>query len=104
MNDKWIMNSDLEQIGIKHRKLSEEYLFYKAVADGNLGAIDKNLRANKFIEAVKTDPEWLLYFGLIALIIFAVFMGVTTNSFHWTHLIVRLITSITLVFVWNWLK
>lgn len=50
LNDKWIMNSDLEQIGIKHRKLSEEYLFYKAVADGNLGAIDKNLRANKFIE------------------------------------------------------
>lgn len=51
LNDKWIMNSDLEQIGIKHRKLSEEYLFYKAVADGNLDAIDKNLRANKFIEA-----------------------------------------------------
>ena len=56
------------------------------------------------IFAVKTDPEWLLYFGLIALIIFAVFRGVTTNSFHWIHLIVRLITSITLIIVWNWLK
>lgn len=50
-NDKWIIEPDFSEQGIFHRKLSEEYLFYKAVAEGNLSVIEKNLRQNKFIES-----------------------------------------------------
>lgn len=51
LNDNWIIEPEFSELGMKHRKLSEEYLFYKAVAEGNLNMIDKNLRENKFIES-----------------------------------------------------
>lgn len=51
LNDNWIIESDFSELGMKHRKLSEEYLFYKAVAEGNLSMIDKNLKEEKFIES-----------------------------------------------------
>ena len=51
LNDNWIIGSDFSELGMKHRKLSEEYLFYKAVAEGNLSMIDKNLKEEKFIES-----------------------------------------------------
>lgn len=51
LNDEWIIEPDFSELGMKHRKLSEEYLFYKAVAEGNLSMIEKNLRENKFIDS-----------------------------------------------------
>lgn len=51
LNDKWIIEPDFSEVGMQHRKLSEEYLFYKAVAEGNLSMIDKNLHDKKFVES-----------------------------------------------------
>ncbi|MGO4938193.1 helix-turn-helix transcriptional regulator [Fundicoccus sp. Sow4_H7] len=51
LNDKWIIEPDFSELGMKHRKLSEEYLFFKAVAEGNLSVVNENLRENQFAEA-----------------------------------------------------
>lgn len=50
--------------------------------------------------AIKTEPLNLLYIGLVGLLLAAAISGLVMNTFHWSHLIVRLVVSLLLLWFW----
>lgn len=50
--------------------------------------------------AIRTQPVEVLYVGLIGLLLTAVIGGLLTNTFQWSHIIVRLVLSIIIIIVW----
>lgn len=53
--------------------------------------------------AIQREPTWLLYIGLFGLIGFVVWMGVSSNTLQWSHIVVRTIISVIMIVLWNYL-
>lgn len=51
--------------------------------------------------AIRPYPVEVLYVGLIGLLATAVIGGLLTNTFQWSHIAVRLILSIAMLFFWQ---
>lgn len=45
-------------------------------------------------------PHWLIAFSLGLLIVIAAGNGLLTDTFQWTHIIVRAIISLILIIIW----
>lgn len=53
--------------------------------------------------AIQREPAWLLYIGLLGLIGFAIWMGLSSNTIQWSHVVVRTIISVLMIVLWNYL-
>ncbi|MGO4936508.1 hypothetical protein ACTQ54_02555 [Fundicoccus sp. Sow4_H7] len=45
-------------------------------------------------------PHWFLPVALVLFVIIATVNGLLTNSFQWTHIIVRTVISLGLILIW----
>lgn len=53
-----------------------------------------------FIALLPSMPHWLLAFSLGLLIVITAGNGLLTDTFQWTHIIVRAIISLILIIIW----
>lgn len=51
--------------------------------------------------SMRPNSDWLLYVGLIGLLAIAIYMSLTTNTFQWSHIIVRIIITVIIIGLWQ---
>lgn len=53
--------------------------------------------------AIQCEPTWLLYIALLGLLAFAIWVGLSSNTLQWSHIVVRTIISVIMIVLWNYL-